>query len=79
LLALCSCEWFVLLSCACACDLSIFWQVIFPSSSPKTDASPLDLSADLLSWRLPSLIRASASGANSVLYATGHDDGCAFM
>jgi len=25
LLALCSCEWFVLLSCACACDLLIFW------------------------------------------------------
>jgi len=24
LLALCSCEWFVLLSCACACDLFIF-------------------------------------------------------
>jgi len=24
LLALCSCEWFVLLSCACACDLLIF-------------------------------------------------------
>ena len=24
MLALCSCEWFVLLSCACACDLLIF-------------------------------------------------------
>jgi len=28
LLALCSCEWFVLLWCACACDLLIFWQTV---------------------------------------------------
>ena len=27
LLALCSCEWFVLLSCVCACGLLIFWHL----------------------------------------------------